>query len=108
MKDKLQSRIGLCQRAGKLVAGDEGVLKAVRSQEAKLVIVATDASDNTRKKYRDKCNSYEVPLIEVLDRYTLGHCTGKDLRVVVAVTDEGFARIIEESAKQNTEVDGIE
>lgn len=40
----------------------------------------------------DKCAFYGVPLCKVPDRYTLGGAIGKDARVVVAVTDEGFAR----------------
>lgn len=40
----------MAMRAGKLVTGDETVLKAVRSGKAKLVLVAGDASDNTKKK----------------------------------------------------------
>ena len=51
---KALSYLGLAMRAGKIVTGDEAVLKAVRSSEAKLVVLAGDASDNTQKKFRDK------------------------------------------------------
>lgn len=98
----------MAQRAGKLVMGEEGVIKAIRNGEAYAVIIVRDASENTRKKISDKCASYGVPLLEILDRYELGACTGKDVRVSAAVTDEGFARMIQESAKQYTEVDGID
>lgn len=46
---KALSYLGLAMRAGKIVTGDEAVLKAVRSSEAKLVVLAGDASDNTQK-----------------------------------------------------------
>lgn len=90
--DRLGSYLGLAMRAGKLVSGDEVVLRAVRSNQAKVVFIATDASDNTKKKYRDKCNSYDVPLLELFSRMELGQKIGKDERVVVAVTDTGLAR----------------
>lgn len=99
MNHKLCSRIGLALRAGKLISGEEGVLKSVRGNEAKLVIMSLDASENTKKKFRDKCSSYQVPLIEIMDRYALGQCTGKQERVLIAITDGGFARMIMESAK---------
>jgi ribosomal protein L7Ae-like RNA K-turn-binding protein len=35
---KTLSYLGLAMRAGKIVTGDEAVLKAVRSSEAKLVV----------------------------------------------------------------------
>ena len=43
---KTLSRLGLAMRAGKVVTGDEIVLKAIRSSEAKLVMLAADASAN--------------------------------------------------------------
>lgn len=66
------SGLGLAMRAGKLVTGDEIVLKAIRSGEAKLVILAGDASANTQKKFRDKCGTYKIPLMIGFDRETLG------------------------------------
>ncbi|HEY4430864.1 MAG TPA: ribosomal L7Ae/L30e/S12e/Gadd45 family protein, partial [Paenibacillus sp.] len=60
---KALSYLGLAMRAGKIVTGDEAVLKAVRSSEAKLVVLAGDASDNTQKKFRDKCGTYDIPLV---------------------------------------------
>ena len=38
-------------RAGKLLTGDEIVHKAIRSGEAKMVIVAGDASANTQRNF---------------------------------------------------------
>lgn len=49
MMNRALSQLGLAMRAGKVVTGDEIVLKAIRSSEAKLVILAGDASDNTKK-----------------------------------------------------------
>ncbi len=82
-------------RAGKLVTGDESVLKEVRSGEAKLVVIAEDASDNTKKKFRDKCSYYNVPILEVFSRAELGASIGKAERVVIGVTDTGFAQMLQ-------------
>lgn len=92
--DKALSALGMAMRAGKLATGDEIVLKAVRAGKAKLVIIAGDASDNTKKKFKDKCTSYDVPLMEVYDRVSLGRAIGKAERVVLAVTDVQFAGLI--------------
>jgi ribosomal protein L7Ae-like RNA K-turn-binding protein len=96
--NKFWSHLGLAMRAGKLVTGDEGVLDAVRKGEAKLVIVATDASSNTRKKFHDKCASFHTPILEFGRRDELGSSIGKAERVVVAVTDDGFANMLRKSA----------
>ncbi|MCC3376192.1 ribosomal L7Ae/L30e/S12e/Gadd45 family protein [Cohnella sp. REN36] len=106
--NKALSRLGLAMRAGKLVSGDETVLKAIRAGEARLVLVAEDASDNTRKKVADKCESYGVPLLIGYSRYELGGAVGKPERVLFAVTDPGFAKLIREGFVQHSEVENIE
>ncbi|WP_243289838.1 YlxQ family RNA-binding protein [Bacillus sp. FJAT-47783] len=83
--------LGLANRAQKVISGEDLVIKEVRNARAKLVLLSQDASDNTNKKVTDKCQYYNVPVVFVDDRYTLGKAIGKDSRVVVAVTDEGFA-----------------
>ncbi|WP_214740172.1 MULTISPECIES: YlxQ family RNA-binding protein [unclassified Exiguobacterium] len=86
-----ESLLGLAARARKVTMGEEFVLKDVRAGRAKLVILAGDAGASTKKRVTDKCTSYQVPLIEVSDRYTIGAALGKDMRVVVSVTESGFA-----------------
>ncbi|CAH1211198.1 MULTISPECIES: L7Ae/L30e/S12e/Gadd45 family ribosomal protein [Paenibacillus] len=105
---KVLSYLGLAMRAGKLATGEEIVLKAIRSSEAKMVIVAGDASANTQKKFRDKCGSYQVPLVIGFDRDRLGSSIGKDTRVVLAVTDVGFAKMISKQVGIMSEVEYIE
>jgi ribosomal protein L7Ae-like RNA K-turn-binding protein len=92
MNPKFLSYLGLAMRAGKLATGDENVLKAIRSRKAALVVMAEDASPNTLKKFRDKCSSYEIRLVECGSRIELGSAIGKEERVLIAVLETGFAR----------------
>lgn len=106
--NKFFSRLGLAMRAGKLLTGDEIVLKSIRSSEAKLVILAGDASANSQKKFRDKCGTYNIPLVIGFDRESLGASIGKPERVVLAITDQGFAEMISKSLEIMSEVEYIE
>lgn len=94
---KFFNHLGLAMRAGKLVTGDSAVLDAIRTGEAKLAVLAEDASDNARKKYGDKCVFYNVPLIEYGTRSELGASIGRAERVIVAVTDDGFVKLLEKA-----------
>lgn len=85
------SLLGLCARARKLVTGEELVLKEIKKKQVFLVIIANDASPLTMKKFNDKCNFYNVPLKTFADRTQLGSAIGKYERVVIGITDEGFA-----------------
>ncbi len=86
------SFLGLANRARKVISGEELVVKEIQRKRAKLVILSEDASENTRKKISDKCSFYRVPLYYVDSRHELGGAIGKGARVVVAITDEGFAQ----------------
>ena len=86
--------MGLITKAGKVVSGDESVLDTIRSGKAKLVLVASDASDNTIKKYTDKCSYYKVDIKVVSTKEELGMLTGTSIRAVVAIVDENMANTL--------------
>jgi len=91
---RILSMLGLAAKAGSLVSGEFSVEKAVKEHKAFLVIVAGDASDNTKKNFRNMCTFYQVPIAFCSDKETLGHSVGKMFRACTAVTDEGFAKAI--------------
>lgn len=95
VSDRVISMLGLAERAGKIASGEFAVEKAVKSYRAHLVIVASDASDNTKKMFRNMCEYYKVPMAVYSDKDTLGHGIGKMMRASLAVLDEGFARAVE-------------
>ena len=97
--DKILSLVGLATRAGKTASGEFCTEKEVKTGRAALVIVAGDASENTKKKFRDMCEFYEVPIYFYKDKDTLGHAMGKEFRASLAILDEGFAKEIMKQMK---------
>ena len=91
-RDKVLSLIGLAMKAGKCASGETMTESETKAGKAFLVIVARDASDNTKKKFRDMCKYYRVPICFYGDKDTLGHAMGKQFRASLAVLDEGFAK----------------
>jgi len=94
MKSNYLNMIGLAYRAGKCSLGEESILKDIRSNRAKLVLLASDIGPQTKKKMTDKCNYYEVPFLMADDRETLSNAIGKSHRVAIAILDKGFAERI--------------
>lgn len=90
--NKVLSLIGLATKAGKTASGEFLTEREVKSGKAALVIVAGDASENTKKKFRNMCDYYKVPIYFYEDKDTLGHAMGKQFRASLAVMDEGFAK----------------
>ena len=100
MTDKALSMIGLASKAGKIVSGEFSVTSAVRKKKAFLVVVAKDASENTRKTFRDMCSYHHVPIRFYGTIEGLGTFTGKGVRASLAVMDAGFAATIEKLIDQ--------
>ena len=66
-----------------------------------LVIIAEDASDKTKKHFRDKCAFYSVPIRFYSTANKLGKAIGKDFRVSVAVCDANLADAIMEKLEES-------
>lgn len=92
--NKIFGMLGLAKRAGKVSTGAFICTKMIRSGRAKLVILAGDAAENTKKAVSDSCRFYKVKLIEYSDMAELGHATGGGERAVVSVNDYNFAKAI--------------
>ncbi|MBQ7564813.1 MAG: ribosomal L7Ae/L30e/S12e/Gadd45 family protein [Lachnospiraceae bacterium] len=94
--DRILSMLSIAQRGGNVKSGELQTEEAVKNGSAGLVIVADDASENTKKKFRNSCAFYEVPFRSYADKNTLGWAIGRDFRACVAVTEQGLAERIRE------------
>lgn len=90
--NKALSLVSLATKAGKTKSGEFMTEQEVKEGNAYLVLVAGDASENTKKKFKNMCEFYEVPIYFYGDKDTLGHAMGKEFRASLAVTDAGFAK----------------
>lgn len=97
---KFYSLLGLCKRAGKLAGGEASAEDAVRSKKAYLIVVAADASANTKKKFRNSAAFYQVPIIETGTKAELGRAVGEEVRAVLVVTEAGFAKKLNALAEE--------
>ena len=93
-EDKIYSFLGLATRAGKIVSGDDSTLLELKRGNVKLVIVAEDASDNTKKLFKDKSSYRNVPYVYFSSKLQLGYAIGKAPRAALGVTDINFANKI--------------
>ena len=93
-KQQLSNLIGLAKRAGKVISGEELVIKAIQNGKASLVFVAHDASENLIKKITDKSSYYEVSVLQTFSVNELSVAIGAN-RKVLAIADDGFAKKME-------------
>ncbi len=103
MNDRLYNAIGLCMKAGKASSGAYSVEKAIRSGKARLVFLENTASDSTKDRYISMCSYYNVPIF-MTD--SVGEAIGKPERIVMAVTDDAFYRMMDGLIAQNSMIGG--
>lgn len=100
--NKTLSLIGFATKARKILFGAELTVKAVRKGKNSgvyLMLYASDASDNTKKRITDCGAFHNVPAI-MLEQTSaeLSKLTGKLHAVaVMGIADEGFAKAIMKS-----------
>ena len=97
-KEKVLNLLGLAMRAGKLVSGEELTLRDIRNSTTKFTFVALDASENTKKKIKDKCSYYQIPCDDSFSQSELSQAIGRT-RMTIGVNDQGFAKKLGELIK---------
>ena len=92
---KILGLIGLCKKAGKIVAGAQLCEKEIRAGKSELIIIANDISKTGLKAITDVCNHYSVGYIMCSDMNNLGRAVGAaGDRSVISVNDKGFSDAI--------------
>ncbi len=102
--DKLLNLIGLAKKAGKLEVGEEPVGAAARSQHARLILIASDAAENTRRRAKHFGDAGECICIEIpATKEALGKALGRTSCALLALTDIGFAEAIAKKLAESDE-----
>ena len=94
-RDRVLPMLGLALRGGRLAVGEEPVEAVARAKDARVLLVASDAADNTYRRVRHfaeagSCLWLSIPYTKA----ELGRAVGRSATAIVAVTDVGLAAAI--------------
>lgn len=98
--------LGLAERAGMVIPGTGRVREAVRSGRVRLVLLASDASRNSRDKLEPLVRAVGLEYAVIADRARLGAAVGRAPLSAVAVTDAAMARRIDALARPHADAGG--
>jgi ribosomal protein L7Ae-like RNA K-turn-binding protein len=93
-RQKILNGLGLALRAGKIVSGEDAVIKAMQTNQTKLIFLANDASDAIKDKLDKKAHFYNTKIINIFNAEELSKSIGKLHRKAIAICDEGFTNLI--------------
>ncbi|HBT49378.1 MAG: Ribosomal protein HS6-type [Caldanaerobacter subterraneus] len=97
--DRFHSILGLAKKAGKLVSGSYSVEKYLKTRKVFLVVIAEDFSKRSSEKFIKLCEDKKVPYLVYSNKRDLGRAIGREIVGIIAITDEGFMKLLKEAAK---------
>lgn len=106
MQEKIKGMINFAIKARKFTIGENVILYS-KNHKVKLALLAIDASESTKKKYRDKLNYYHVSYIEYGKKEDLASLLNKNEISILAITDSNIAKQITKLIKED-ETNGLQ
>lgn len=102
VSQKMINLLGMAQKANQLISGEFAIEKKIPEGRIRLLLVATDASEASKRQYEKMAQTHEVPFAYALSKEDLGQCTGKSYRAAVAVLDPGFSTALRKLLMPNS------
>lgn len=92
---KILGLIGLATKAGKICFGADSVELRIKRKKVHLVIIAQDASDRTKEKFKKMCEEYGVLMIVEGTIEILSKAIGKSNKAIIGLEDENLVNEIQ-------------
>lgn len=89
--DNILGMIGLATKSGKVISGMDAVVESVQKHKAKLVIIAVDTSEKSKKNIKYVCTNNDINVIELSTIERLSNVIGKKNRAILSITDKNFS-----------------
>ncbi|WDV47742.1 ribosomal L7Ae/L30e/S12e/Gadd45 family protein [Clostridiaceae bacterium M8S5] len=94
MNNKFYSMLGIGKKAGYLKAGETPSVDAIKKRKGYMLIIAEDASDNTKSKFIKLSKKYDIEHHIIGSKELLGHSIGKDLISTIVVCNEQYSNAL--------------
>ena len=95
MINRVYGLMGISAKAGKVISGAEIVLKEMLKNKIYFVIVAEDASENTKKNIRLHCDRQQIHMAIWGDIRNNSKAIGKQNRAVIGIKDKNLSEAIQ-------------
>ena len=94
-RNNILSLLGLALRGGRLAVGEEPVEAVARARDARVLLVASDAADNTFRRTKHFAEAGQCIWLRIpFTKAELGQAVGRSAAAIVAVTDVGLAAAV--------------
>ena len=91
--------LGISAKAGKIVCGTDATIEDIERHRVKLVIVAKNASEKTKKNIKYICDKNQTIILEFGDINEISKTIGKDNKAIIGIKSKSLSREIEKLIK---------
>lgn len=92
---KILGLIGLAARARNVCFGADSVELEMKKKKVQLVIMAMDASERTKQKFKKLCEEHGIPIIIEGEIEILSKAIGKSNKAIIGIEDINLAKEIQ-------------
>ncbi len=93
-KEKVYGLLGLTTKSGNIVFGTDACIEKIENKQVKLIIVASDASEKTKKNINFVCDKNSVPIKIFGTIEKLSKAIGKNNKAIIGIKNESLAKEI--------------
>ncbi len=91
---KVYGLLGLTAKAGKITFGSEACEEAIAKKKIKLLIIAEDSSEKTKKHFKEKCEENKIEFYLFGNIESISKAIGKANKAVIGINDKNLAGAI--------------
>lgn len=93
-ENKYLGLLGLSAKAGKVVSGADACREAIEKHKIKLLIVAEDAAERTKRNFQMLCERKKIPVVITGKIEILSKAIGKNNKAVIGIKDGNLSKEI--------------
>lgn len=98
---RILGMLGISAKAGKIVCGTDATIEDIERHKVKLVIVAENASEKTKKNIKYICDKNDVTILEFGNIDEISKTIGKDNKAIIGIKSKSLSKEIEKLIKEN-------
>lgn len=99
---KALNYIGLAKKAGSIEVGETNTGAAIRAGKGKILVLASDASDNARRRAENFVSGAQIPTVTMpFTKAEISQATGTPGCSMAAFTDVGLAAVFMAALAEN-------
>lgn len=98
---RILGMLGISAKAGKVVCGTDATIEDIERHRVKLVIVAENASEKTKKNIKYICDKNETAILEFGNIDEISKTIGKNNKAIIGIKSKSLSKEIEKLIKEN-------